>query len=91
METILGLVAATLTVFNITNEEFLDAVLDEPVALLLQANYMNVKRRLKDSRSLTIQQEEGFCKFMVVHNPKFPKERYTILKKSPKLALRLMS
>ena len=91
METILGLAAATIRVFNITNEELLEAVVDEPVELLIQANYMNVKRRLKDSRYLNIQQEEGFFKFMLVHNPKFPKERYTILNKSPKFALRLMS
>lgn len=31
METILGLVAATIRVFNITNEELLEAVVDEPV------------------------------------------------------------
>lgn len=60
--------------------------LTEPVELLIQANYMNVKRRLKDPRYLNIQQEEGFFKFMLVHNPKFPKERYTTLNKSPKFA-----
>ena len=86
METILGLAAATIRVFNITNEELLEAVVDEPVELLIQANYMNVKRRLKDSRYLNIQQEEGFFKFMLVHIPKFLKERYTILNKSPKFA-----
>ena len=67
------------------------AVVDEPVELLIQANYMNVKRRLKDSRYLNIQQEEGFFKFTLVHNSKFLKERYTTLNKSPKFALRLMS
>lgn len=86
METILGLAAATIRVFNITNEELLEAVVDEPVELLIQANYMNVKRRLKDSRYLNIQQEEGFFKFTLVRNSKFLKERYTILNKSPKFA-----
>lgn len=86
METILGLAAATIRVFNITNEELLEAVVDEPVELLIQANYMNVKRRLKDSRYLNIQQEEGFFKFTLVHNSKFLKERYAILNKSPKFA-----
>ena len=73
METILGLVAATIRVFNITNEELLEAVVDEPVELLIQANYMNVKRRLKDSRYLNIQQEEGFlssCWFIIQNFPK---------------------
>ena len=42
METILGLAATTIRVFNITNEELLEAVIDEPVELLIQANYMNV-------------------------------------------------
>ena len=60
METILGLVAATIRVFNITNEELLEAVVDEPVELLIQANYMNVKRRLKDSRYLNIRHS---CKY----------------------------
>ena len=52
--TFLELVAATTRVFNITDEEVLEAALTNLMSLLIYANYIDIKWRVENSRNLNL-------------------------------------
>ena len=53
--TFLELVAATTRVFNITDEEVLEAALTNLMSLLIYANYIDIKWRVENLRNLNKQ------------------------------------